>query len=58
MIQFNEIKTGDYLIADNDGDKNPVPRCLHKPVFRYRSGWLLRLAFYRRRYPQLNNRLF
>jgi hypothetical protein len=21
MIQFNEIKTGDYLIADNDGDK-------------------------------------
>ncbi len=21
MIQFNEIKVGDYLIADNDGDK-------------------------------------
>jgi hypothetical protein len=21
MIKFNEIKTGDYLIADNDGDK-------------------------------------
>jgi hypothetical protein len=21
MIQFHEIKTGDYLIADNDGDK-------------------------------------
>ena len=23
MIKFNEIKVGDYLIADNDGDKNP-----------------------------------
>jgi len=22
MIKFNEIKVGDYLIADNDGDKN------------------------------------
>jgi hypothetical protein len=21
MIKFNEIKVGDYLIADNDGDK-------------------------------------
>ena len=21
MIQFHEIKVGDYLIADNDGDK-------------------------------------
>ncbi len=21
MIKFNEIKTGDYLIADNDGDQ-------------------------------------
>jgi hypothetical protein len=23
MIKFNEIKVGDYLIADNDGDKKP-----------------------------------
>ncbi len=23
MIKFNEIKVGDYLIADNDGDKLP-----------------------------------
>ena len=44
MIKFNEIKVGDYLMADNDGDKlqgevtnlngNEKQVCLLLPIYQ------------------------
>ena len=38
MIKFNEIKKGDFLIADNDGDRKIGEEDLHQAVHEQYPG--------------------